>query len=203
MDNIYTPITAPKTKLECVGLPIWDNLYKVSIPYCDSMSADYMRLFGMPTVGDACLDKAMHNDLIDMYMSINTMVGYFKEGIVVQLGTHSDSKGIYEIIAAYLQHWKSQLENGINIGDAPIDDLILLDRFAAAVFPHAVQHFKQGYSSSNLVKGLTGSGRWLNRGALFAPKADPLVSAEEGPKHQSLEQLFAESVQNRGGSRWK
>ena len=203
MEQIYTLPSEPKTALECVGRPIWERLFAVSMAYADTMSTDYVRLFGMPTVGDASLDKAIQQDSVDLYLTINAMVEHFKAGTPVRLRVHADSKMIYDIISTYLVQWKHQLSEGINIGDAPIDDLVTLDRFAASVFPYAVQHFNEEHSTSSLVQGLMGGGRYLSREHLFAPVPTGPEDAPAPYKHDSLEQLFAESVQTRGGSRWQ
>lgn len=201
MNNIYTPINAPKSAIETYGRPIWERLFKASVAYKDSVSVDYIRLFGMPTVGDTSLDRSMHDQQIDTFMSINKMVEYFKVGVSVRVLVHSDTQLIYRIISDYLNAWKEQLDRGINVGNAPIDDLVLLDKFAAVVHDHAAQHFTQEYISSAMANHLEGGGKWANRGSLLKSSKVAEPEVQEPYKHQSLSELFSERVVT-GGSRW-
>ncbi|MDD2879680.1 MAG: hypothetical protein PHQ58_04520 [Rhodoferax sp.] len=201
--QIYRRDDQPLDPITATGKPIWEALFMASVPFKDTMSDDYVRLFGMPTVGDPVIDRDMHNQPIYTYMTINKMVEYFRAGINVKVQKHSDTKRIYDIISRYINCWKEQLEHGINIGGAPIDDLILLDRFASVVFEHAVQHLTMEYLNSDAIRDLTGNGTWMNRGSFV--KAPVALDEEpaEYQKHQSLAQLFSERIISSGGSRWK
>jgi polysaccharide pyruvyl transferase WcaK-like protein len=202
MDNIYVRHVPPTDQRQIAGLPIWQRLFPVSVAYRDTMSVDYMRLFGMPTVGDAGLDSAMHTDAVDSYITIDRMVMYFKEGIAVRLRCHTDTKVIYDILTEYLNGWKDSLRSGINVGGAPIDDLVLMDRFAATVFPHASHHFKEEDSFSNVVKGLMGGGGY-SRHSLMGHQDPSDVSPAAPRQHVSLTELFSQSMKDKGGGRWK
>lgn len=201
--QIYKRDDQPQDPITATGKPIWEALFMASVPFKDTMSDDYIRLFGMPTVGDPVIDRDMHNQPIYTYMTINKMVEYFRAGINVKIQKHSDTKRIYDIISRYINCWKEQLDHGINIGGAPIDDLILLDRFASVVFEHAVQHLTYEYLNSDAIRDLTGNGAWMSRNSFI--KA-PVIQTDEEPqyqKHQSLAELFSERIISSGGSRWK
>lgn len=202
MTQIYTPINNNPTALEVVGKPIWERLFQTVIPYRDTVSADFVRLFGMPTVGDPVLDKVMQEELVTQYLTIDNMVTHFKNGITVRLVTLSDSKIIYELISAYLRHWQEKIRFGVNVGGAPIDDLILLDRFAAVVFPYAAQHFTQEFISSNLVQGVTGGGKWLTRDTIFKPQENPDEKPPEPYKHRSMAEVFIQSIKGKPKGRY-
>lgn len=185
--------------IEQHGKPIWVTPFEVSIAYKDTCSPEYLRLFGMPTVGDPTIDATMHNQLCHRYVTINQMVEYFKKGIAVRVVNHADTKRIYELITNYLLAWKENLQTGINIGDAPIDDLILLDRFANVVYQHAVQHFTPEFLNSRLMQQLNGEGKWKSRDSLVKPKAvNEKGEVARHPQRESMSQLFSDRV-IRGG----
>jgi hypothetical protein len=191
--------------LEKTGRPIWNALFRASVAFKDTVSEDYVRLFGMPTVGDAGIDDQMKNSLIDTYLTINQMVEYFRLGILVRITVHAETKTIYQIISNYLLEWKERLNKGINIGGAPIEDLILLDRFASVVFEHAVQHFTPDYVNSRFINQLNGNGLFKSRESLIKIIETPLPAKGEPvyKKHESLSELFSERViSNSSGSRW-
>ena len=127
----------PKSEIEKLGSPIWDNIYICKVRLVDSYSNEDIRRFGVPTVGDSTLDRDMHNQHIVVGITIDNMVEYFKRGITVTLVHNKDAEVIYHIINNYLLAWKDQIDRAINLGNVPYDDLLLLDNFAAAVFPQA------------------------------------------------------------------
>lgn len=175
---------------------IFNNLYMASVKYRDTLSPDYIRLFGMPTVGDAHFDRQMATEQIDSYLTINQMVEYFKKGVTVSLTNHGDSKAIYDIVEQYLRAWKQDLEVGINIGDAPIKDLVDLDRFANVVHGHASHYMGVTHFDSEFVNALTNGGQLMNRDSLF--KAPVKVVEETGEpevrRRQSMLEIFQERI---------
>lgn len=171
--------------LQEAGWPIWHNLYNVKVRHRDTMSDDYIRIFGAPAVGDPATDHRIQNEWISLYITINDMVEYRKRDVTVLIVNHEDSKHIYEVVHAYLGEWKTQLQNSVNVGGARkiIEDLLMLDKFAAEVYPHAVIHFPNDYIESTFMQTLAelaGGRNWLER---FRPKAveegEPVKTYEE------------------------
>ena len=189
-----------KTAIEKLGDPIWTNLYRVSVKYKDSLSIDAIRQFGLPTVGDAGLDFDMHNQALHVMITINDMVEYFKAGTKVTLYDNLDAERIYKIINNYLLAWKEQLEHGLNIGDAPLDDLVLLDEFAIMIHPIAIQYAGDIKTSNSLFMNLFGSGtKYSSRASFFTPE----VKETEKSKHLSLAKQFTKALKESGGGGWK
>jgi len=182
-----------------LGKPIWERLFLTSMCYKDTLSVDEIRIFGMPTVGDKAIDADMHNQRVERYLTINQMVDYFKEGIPVCVRIHSETKDIYDIISNYLLCWKQQLQNGINIGGAPIDDLVALDRFACVVYDHAVEHITDDFIQSSMSKYF--GNRMVGRAAFDAPAAN----TDNGivKQRESMAGLFSERVFLSRGRTWR
>lgn len=202
--QIYRRADQPVNPIDAAGRPIWNAVFLASVAFKDTMSDEYIRLFGMPTVGDPVIDREMHTQPIHTYMTIDKMVEYFRNGITVSVHNHADTKRIYDIIATYINTWKHHLDRGINVGGAPIDDLILLDRFAGIVFEHAAQHFTTEYMNSAAIKDLNGGGMWKGRDSFVRNVPKQNDEPVEYQKHESLAQLFSERiVSNAGGRRWK
>ncbi len=124
------------------GTPIWERLFNVRIQQKFLQTDSDLKLFGMISTGDQYYDNALHNQLVDVMLTINSMVEYYRKGITVRISKHEDTKIIFEIIKEYLEAWYYKLQNGINVAAAPMDDLTLLDQFAASIYPHAKLHFK-------------------------------------------------------------
>lgn len=137
--------------------PLFQRYYICSTTYRDSMSVEDVRKYGLVGTGNAEVDRRLHNDLVDKWTTVSTMVEMFKNGTVFYVRNHEDTKEIYDIINAYLSGWKLHIENSINVDVIPVDDLIQLDRLASKVYDHAVEHFKQDYFVPHLTRVATRS----------------------------------------------
>lgn len=147
---------------------LWDYLFKCRIPNLQTMSEEYIRFFGMPTTGDPGIDQAMADQWITTMIPISKMVEYSKQGISIKIVKYDDVKTIYSYISLHLQAWKNQIGNGLNIGDAPIDDLIALDEFANLVYDHAKYQFTRSMADSILARHLNGVTKF-NKTNFFKP----------------------------------
>lgn len=172
------------------GAPIWERLFLTHLNYKDTLTEDHLRKFGVFAVGDETIDADTYNHVTARYLTINDLVEYHKRGVNLSIVNHAETKDIYDIVSAYLLSWKLHLENGINIGGAPLDDLVHLDRFATAVYDHAVEHITTDFIDSNMLKYI--GNRKIGRAAFEKPveiKDDTQVK-----KHNSLSTLFSERV---------
>lgn len=178
-----------RTLIERLGAPIWDNIYMVFVKYEDTLSAESIRQHGMPTVGDPDIDQQMRSQRVSVAITINDMVEYYRRGVIVTLQHNENAEAIYNVINNYLLAWKDQIEKGINIGDAPFDDLTLLDQFAAVVYPHARAYGGSDKNKTSLFANLfTSNQQYVNRNSLFAQEAP--ASAPVQTAHESLTKDF-------------
>lgn len=136
---------------------IWEKLYLVTVPEIHATSEAFVRQYGTPITMDRQVDRTLSNQWFTRYMTINDMVDLWREGSHVRIHSEKDIKDIYDTLAAHLEGWKHQLERGINIGGAPLDDLIAMDDFANAVYKHARHHLTQDIVDSIFAKHLSAS----------------------------------------------
>lgn len=134
---------------------LWDYLYKVRVPYIQSRHMDDIRNHGVRISGIQEVDKDIVNQWFTTMLPVSTMVEYFKEGVPIKICSSKDVKEIYDSISQHIHAWKTRLERGINIGDAPIDDLIALDKFANVIYEHAKYQFTQDTVDSIMIRHLT------------------------------------------------
>ena len=179
---------------------IFDYLFKCRIPNLQTMSEEYIRFFGMPTTGDPSIDQAMADQWITTMLPISKMVEYSKQGITIKIVKYDDVKVMYNYISLHLQAWKNQIGNGINVGDAPIDDLIDLDAFANLVYDQAKYQFTRDIADSLLERQMSTITRF-NKSNFFKPdikindsgdnitriNAEPI---DNYPKRESLSDIF-------------
>jgi hypothetical protein len=157
---------------------IWEHLYKVRIPYLQSRTIDDIREKGTVISGIASYDADIKNQLQTTYLSINQMVDYFKEGVAIRVCDKGDPKLIYEAISEHIYAWKYQLEKGINIGDAPIEDLVIMDKFAGTVYEHAKHHFNEDTANSIFAQHF-GKISTINASNFFAPTSEIAKAVRE------------------------
>jgi hypothetical protein len=179
---------------------IFEYLFKCRIPNLQTMSEEYIRFFGMPTTGDASIDQAMADQWITTMLPISKMVEYSKQGITIKIVKYDDVKVMYNYITLHLQAWKNQIGNGINVGDAPIDDLIDLDAFANLVYDQAKFQFTRDIADSLLERQMSTITRF-NKSNFFKPdikindtgdnitriNSEPI---DNYPKRESLSDIF-------------
>lgn len=135
---------------------IWEWYYKARLPYLASRTIDDIKKHGTRVSGNKEIDKEIGSQMIDTQLTIAQMVEYYKEDVPVMICRQSDIVEIYESISAHIHAWRERLDRGINIGDAPIDDLIMMDKFANSVYSHAKYQFTTQDVQSFFAKHMQG-----------------------------------------------
>jgi len=137
---------------------IWELKFHVKVPQLAVRGIEMIRLRGTLVSGVKEIDDDIKNRLISTYCSINEMIELYRQDIPVRVTNVADTKTIYEHITTHLVAWRDQLKRGVNLGRAPIGDLILMDRFATTVYAYAKYRFlEQGDElDSLLARHITG-----------------------------------------------
>jgi hypothetical protein len=120
---------------------IWEYLFLARVPLLESMSVEQLRRTGVRISGNKRDDENIKKEWLTTYLSISKMVDYHREGTLVKIVNYSDLPIIYDCI---------------NIGNAPIDDLVDMDTFATAVYEHAVHQFSRDQANSLIARHMAG-----------------------------------------------
>ena len=156
---------------------IWYKKYKCRLRLIETRSIDELREYGMPTVFDKEYDNATANELVIRMLTVNEMVEYYKKNVSIFVVNYDDTKLIYDDIMTHLKAWKHYLDTTLmSSGDAPVEDLILLDKFANIVYKHAVHLFSDDYITSSLFNRMQGV---LGINLSLSKKPEPLTSNKE------------------------
>jgi len=173
---------------------VFKQTYMCRVPYLKSMSTDYIRHFGIPTSGDPIYDKQTANELVTRMLTIVQMVEFYKQGTSIYVVNPKDTKDIYMRITDHLNFWKQQLENGWHMRDAPIEDLMLMDKFANAVFNHARQ-FTTEIVESLVARKVAGTMR-VNRQQIMGKRINKPPVDDNGdrklPEREGMAEMFAQ-----------
>ena len=133
---------------------IFNHLFMCRVSNIQTMSVEYIKQFGMPSSGVQQYDKETANELIIRPLSISQMADFYKNGVTVHVINIADTKEIYERITDHLNFWKERISISYHIKDAPVDDLLLLDKLANVVYVHAVPQFTTEIVDSILARGI-------------------------------------------------
>ncbi|EKD22636.1 MAG: hypothetical protein ACD_84C00030G0002 [uncultured bacterium] len=184
--------------------------YQCRVRNIQTMSADYIRHFGMPTSGSPSHDAEMANELVVRMLTISEMADYFKQGVTVGVINYADTKDIYEKITDHLNAWKKVISDSFHIRGAPVEDLLLLDKFAAAVYVHAVPQFTTEIVDSLIARKMSTVLKHSRENILSPPKIkviNPASGEEEAmnkfPERLSMASHFTKDVTTGINGKWR
>lgn len=179
---------------------LWDHLFRCRVSQLETTSKTYLQFHGTPTTGDRDIDRTLQDQLIDTYLPIWQMAAYHRDGIAVHLLKAEDTKTIYDYVDRHLRAWRKQLDQGLNIGGAPIADLVALDNYANSVFLHARHVTTSTEAESPFMRYLSGLN--LNANSMF--KKTPTVKdldEDNWSKRKPMADVFKSA--DIGTSNWR
>lgn len=133
---------------------IWDLQWHCKVPQLQTTSEEYIRFFGTPTTFNNDIDRELAKQWIDTMLNIAKMVDLFRDGVPIRIVKYDDTKKIYDHIESHLQAWVYNLEHNLNIGDAPIDDLIAMNEFANNIHPIARSLYSGEIPGSSFMRAI-------------------------------------------------
>jgi glutamate synthase domain-containing protein 2 len=125
------------------------------MPYQQTRAIEDIKAHGTNICGVKEIDKSAGTELYNTMLTPAQMAEYYREGVPIRVIKYADIEEIYEAISQHIHAWKNRLEKGINIGGAPIDDLILLDRFANTIYDKAKYQFTPEIADSLVGKSMS------------------------------------------------
>lgn len=186
---------------------IWEYLYLVRMAEIHSMSADYIKACGTYSTGNRETDRVLAKQSFQRWMPIHEMIEYYSKGATIGIVNQSDIPKIYDAIERHINCWGDMVSRGINIGDAPLEDLELMDQFANSLYAHAKYSFTPDSALSHLKRQLEGITRFT---PAMLVKPLPKVQAENVsysggdviinqqqdvyPERESLGRLFTDRI---------
>lgn len=134
---------------------LWDRYYTVKMLYLHSRSVEQVRRFGVRISGVDEIDRYLDRQEITTQLNIDSMFEKHRQGVTIRVLRYEDTAEIYNVIHSHLIAWAEYLSTGVNIGNAPLKDLIELDAFAAVVYDKAKSVFSKEEKVSALASNFT------------------------------------------------
>ena len=172
---------------------IWNDRFLCEMKSIDTMSTDYIKIFGTLTTFDPALDREMYDEMVDRYLTIIEMVKYFNDGIDIYIKKPEDSKKIYILIQEHLENWTREMQIPFREEKAPVEELKIMDRFAETVFEHAQHYLVTALADTPFARSLKRD----DRSVLSLLK--PISQVENNddmvilPKRESMSDIFSNS----------
>jgi hypothetical protein len=190
---------APSTQPFPPDYWIFDKLWWCRVPFNQSRSVDHIKQFGTPMSGDPERDRGTANELVDRMITIERMVEYWKAGVQVYVKNRAETKNIYEAISTYLQIWKNHLENSLNVGDSPLQDLVDLDQFANVVYSHAKYQLSSTFVEDVMARRVS-SVLKVARGDMFVKKTVEFKADDTRTDEERLAEQFPDRSSDIGST---
>lgn len=93
----------------------------------DNFDYTYFNTVGYLSTTNTEWDNQLRNNWMDMYMTINEMVEYVREGKTFIIDKPHHSCIIYELIRNHLSDWKYAVENSPHMPFPPLEDFRVMD----------------------------------------------------------------------------
>lgn len=135
----------------------------------------------VPTTEDKELDRQLAQQPARFWLNCAQMAELVHNGYPLSLVNYNDSLPVYIYVQNHLEMAIRALTNSMHTRDAPLDDLLILEAFAARVFGHARYLMpKSGGPSQGLITGLDITG--LGESSIFkAAASKSLTEATAAP----------------------
>jgi hypothetical protein len=116
---------------------IWDRSWRCRFSRNLTTPVDHLEKVGIYISGDGEYELDTPDEEIDTYITINDMVEMHRKGIRISIVDYKEVEEIYRIIETHILRWRKSIEESVNIGEAPLDDLIAMDAFATSIYDKA------------------------------------------------------------------
>lgn len=139
---------------------IFKQLFLVRVNDLARRNIEHVEAHGLRVTGNRDYDRNVKQELCMCYLPISDMAVYHEQGVNIYLAKPADAKVIYELVHEHLNNWVQYLNDQIGVGDAPVEDLLILDNFANTVYPAAARFFKDGKIDDVFTKATRGVTRF-------------------------------------------
>lgn len=117
---------------------VFDIKFDCQARLVDLTSDEDLKDFGHYSTGMTMMDQANMTQMVPCLLSIAEIAKHMDRGFDIRWTHPSDVLKMYEYTQNLLIQWAAKIGNkGLNDDATPIDDLLILDRFASIVYEQA------------------------------------------------------------------
>lgn len=115
--------------------------FRFRIPYHNLIDYESAEKFGVRGNPEAAREQALA--MVDVLLTINQMVDYYREGATLQLVQLTDAKAIYEILYDHLAMWVEAFDESPWSYRPPLKDLKLMSEIGEDMLAMSLNHCPQ------------------------------------------------------------
>lgn len=177
-------------KEKSAAYKIFHYYYKAYMPQHFLYSDEYLDQFGLATSGDRETDKVLLNSPVLCQLTIAKMAMKTDQGADISLINPRDGADIYRILKQHLTDWNIAVSNDLFCpNDPPIEDLQILDDFAAKIYMQARFYLNDISHHTGLIGRLDN----MNSNRVF--KSQPTAATNQLPKeHKSISESITRNA---------
>lgn len=172
--------------------------FDCTIPAFYLYSKEYVQTFGIASSGVSQIDESQSRAPQRVRLTPAAMAMYFDEGAPIGLINPRDSVRIYQYLREHLIDWQNSLNRDVNRRDSPVDDLRMLENFAAEIYKVARCFMAEMPEDSSLFNKLRNMG---SRRAVRRRGVEPEVKTNMPEEHNPIVDSLA-TEQNKRNKRW-
>lgn len=133
---------------------LWHDRYSVRVANIQTRSVDDVLENGFYISGEEAFDHDSNWKREQRHVTIVKMAEWWHHGANIFLVNPKDSEKIYKAIREHLLEWRLVLRGAYNsIIKPPVEDLLILESFAAMIYEHAKYVFDDNDRNSAFMKG--------------------------------------------------
>lgn len=151
---------------------LFNYYYECTIPQNHLYDQDYVSQFGIPTSGDADIDREMARSRVTVRLTIAQMATHLENGAPICLIDQKKSVEIYETIIAHLNNWKRKVTQSPGAIEVPTKDLEELDALAGEVYKIAKGYMEMEITDNPFAQ-------LMARAGYSNPKRQEVIAEEE------------------------
>jgi len=117
---------------------LWDRLYRVFVQEVYLHSTSHVKMYGSYITMLPIVDSDARNRSVEVYINIDKIIEYHREGARVILQDKKDLVNIYQVIETHLREWYTTIMQRTRTGKPPYDDLITLDQYCQSIYQDVI-----------------------------------------------------------------
>lgn len=172
--------TPSEVPLQDHRYPIWGRVFLCKVPRIAHYGVSYLERYGLPSSGNAKVDRELMGQMSPSYITIDQMVEFYHEQTTISIVHKHDVKTVYEICQDYTFDWARSVQRSTFTSRVPFADLVKIDEFAEAVYQYAGFEYGMEFARSFLPNNLQEEIADLNK---MFEAIDKRVGAKKKEKH--------------------
>ena len=127
------------------------RVYLVAIKQSDNLTADQIRIYGTPTLGNKSYDNMMLSQPVHVYRRIVEIMEMYERGVEITFPKPKTCHDIYVLCNELLTRYGNAVRSGSNLRLYSVEAILKIDEFLRKLFPLAAPFIPKKSSSETFL----------------------------------------------------